>query len=70
MFKVGMGVFGKISGLSKKAGVEMIELSPSERERWVEAAKSLEQNWVAEMDAKGLPATEMYNDILKLLGEQ
>jgi TRAP-type C4-dicarboxylate transport system substrate-binding protein len=70
MFKVGMGVFNKISGLSKKAGVEMIELSPSERARWVEAAKSLEQNWVAEMDKKGLPATDMYNEILTLLGER
>ena len=70
MFKVGMGVFGKISDLSKKAGVEMIELSPSERARWVDAAKSLERDWVAEMNAKGLPANEMYNEILKLLGEK
>lgn len=70
MYKVGKGVFSKISGLSNKAGVEMIELSLSERARWVEAAKSLEQNWVAEMDKKGLPATDMYNEILKLLGER
>jgi TRAP-type C4-dicarboxylate transport system substrate-binding protein len=70
MYKVGRGVFQKISGLSKKAGVEMIDLSPSERSRWVDAAKSLEQEWVAEMDAKGLPASEMYNDIMKVLDKQ
>ena len=70
MFKLGMGVFKKISALSKKAGVEKIELSPAERARWVEAAKSVERDWVAGLDAKGLPATAMYNDILKLLGER
>ncbi len=69
MYKVGMGVFKKISGLSKKAGVEKIDLSPEERARWVEAAKSVERDWVAGLDAKGLPATAMYNDILKLLGK-
>ena len=69
MFKVNQGAFQKISQLSKKVGVEMIELSPAERERWTQAAKSVELEWVAEMDAKGLPGTALYNDIKKMIGE-
>jgi TRAP-type C4-dicarboxylate transport system substrate-binding protein len=55
--------------LSKQAGVEIIELSPAERARWDEATKSVEKDWFAEMDAKGLPATAMYNDIVKMKGK-
>lgn len=69
MFKVGMAAFQRVSGLSKQAGVEIIELSPAERARWYEATKSVEKDWFAEMDAKGFPATAMYNDIAKLLGK-
>jgi len=70
MYTVGMEAFQMVSGLSRKAGVEIIELSPVERARWVKAAKSVEKDWVAEVDAKGFPATAMYNDILELLGER
>lgn len=70
MYTVGMEAFQMVSGLSRKAGVEIIELSPAERARWVKAAKSVEKDWVAEVDAKGFPATAMYNDILELLGER
>jgi TRAP-type C4-dicarboxylate transport system substrate-binding protein len=69
MYKVGQGAFQRVSGLCKQAGVEMIELPPAERARWDEATKSVEKNWFSEMDAKGLPATAMYNDIQKLLGK-
>jgi TRAP-type C4-dicarboxylate transport system substrate-binding protein len=67
--KVNMAAFQRVSGISKQAGVEMIEFTPAERTRWDEATKSVEKNWFAEMDAKGLPATAMYNDIQKLLGK-
>jgi TRAP-type C4-dicarboxylate transport system substrate-binding protein len=66
MYTVGEAAFQRVAGISKKAGVELIELSPAERARWDEATKSVEKNWFAEMDAKGLPATAMYNDIMKM----
>lgn len=69
MYKVGMAAYQRISGLSKKAGVEIIELSPAERARWDEATKSVEKDWFADMDAKGLPATAMYKDIMKMKGK-
>jgi TRAP-type transport system periplasmic protein len=69
IYKVGMGAFQKIAGVCKQAGVEMIEFPPAERARWDEATKSVEKDWFAEMDAKGLPASAMYRDIQKLLGK-
>ncbi|HUL23660.1 MAG TPA: TRAP transporter substrate-binding protein [Thermodesulfobacteriota bacterium] len=50
----------------KKAGMELIELSPAERQRWVDALKPIELKWIAEMDAAGLPGSQIYNDILQL----
>jgi len=50
----------------KKAGVEFIELSPAERQRWIEALKPVEKQWITEMDATGFTATKMYNDILQI----
>ena len=69
MYKVGMAAYERISGLSKQAGVDIIELSPTERARWDEATKSVEKDWFAEMDAKGLPATALYKDIMKMKGK-
>ncbi len=68
-YKVGEGAFQKALGVSKQAGVQVIELTPTERARWDEATKSVEKDWFREMDAKGLPATAMYNDIMKLKGK-
>jgi TRAP-type C4-dicarboxylate transport system substrate-binding protein len=50
----------------KKVGIEFIELSPAEKQRWVDALKPVDKQWMAEMDGMGLPATKMYNDILQI----
>ncbi len=50
----------------KKAGMELIELSPAEKQRWIDAVKPVEMEWVKEMDGAGLPGSQMYNDILQL----
>ena len=50
----------------KKAGIEFIDLSPAERQRWVDALKPVDKQWMTEMDALGLPATQMYNDIVQM----
>lgn len=68
LYKVNQAAFQRVSGLSKQVGVEIIEFSSEERARWDEATKSVEKNWFAEMDGKGLPATALYNDILKMKG--
>ncbi len=50
----------------KKAGVEFIELSPTEKQRWIDALRPVDKQWIAEMDGMGLAATKMYNDILQI----
>jgi len=67
--KVNITTFERILGMSKRAGVEIIELPPEEKAHWVEATKAVEKEWVKEMDSKGLPGTAMYNDILKFLAK-
>ncbi len=51
----------------RKAGIEFIELLPEERKRWMEALKSVEEQWAKEMDDMGLPGTKLYQEILQLL---
>jgi TRAP-type C4-dicarboxylate transport system substrate-binding protein len=50
----------------KKAGIEFIDLSPAEKQRWADALKPVDKEWMSEMDAMGLPATKMYNDIVQM----
>jgi TRAP-type C4-dicarboxylate transport system substrate-binding protein len=50
----------------KKAGVEFIDLSPAEMKRWVDVLKPVDKEWMSEMDAMGLPATKLYNDIVRM----
>jgi TRAP-type transport system periplasmic protein len=50
----------------KKAGMELVELSPAERQRFVDAVKPVEEKWIAETDGAGLPGSQVYNDILQL----
>ncbi|MCC6608301.1 MAG: C4-dicarboxylate TRAP transporter substrate-binding protein [Burkholderiales bacterium] len=54
-----------------KAGGKIIELSDAERKRWADALPPIGKIWGAEMQAKGLPATEVlrgYMDALKKAG--
>jgi TRAP-type C4-dicarboxylate transport system substrate-binding protein len=50
----------------EKAGVQFITLSPSERKRWDDVLEPVNQQWVKDYEAMGLPAQKMYEDILKL----
>jgi TRAP-type C4-dicarboxylate transport system substrate-binding protein len=52
--------------ICKKRGIEFIELSPEERTRWIEAAKPVEEEWVNGVEARGLPARELYNMISQM----
>jgi len=54
----------------KKAGIEFIELSPAERQRWIDAVRPVDKQWIVEMDGMGLPATKMYNDIVQIVSKK
>jgi TRAP-type C4-dicarboxylate transport system substrate-binding protein len=52
--------------ICKKRGIQFIELSPEERTRWIEASKPVEEEWVKAVEARGLPARELYNMIKQM----
>ena len=47
-------------------GMEVIRISKEEEARWKKALKPVQEKWVSEMEAKGLPGREMLNDQLRL----
>jgi TRAP-type C4-dicarboxylate transport system substrate-binding protein len=55
--------------VTKRDGVEMIELAPEEMARLIEISRPVELQWVQELEAKGLPARALYEDIKKMTGE-
>lgn len=48
-------------------GNEIIDLSPEEAARWVEAAKSLPDKYIAEVEASGLPGRELVTEARSLI---
>jgi len=52
---------------SPEVGNELIELSPEELKRWQDIAKPIWDAEVAKAEAKGLPARQVFNEILRLI---
>jgi TRAP-type C4-dicarboxylate transport system substrate-binding protein len=50
----------------KKAGVEIIELTPEERNKFYEYLKTICINGAAELDDMGYPGTEIFNEVRRL----
>lgn len=50
----------------RKSGVEIIELDPAERERWVRATAHVWDDFVEQNEKKGLPARQLCADIKTL----
>jgi len=47
----------------KAMGIEMINLDPAERKRIMDAMKKPNDQWIADMESKGLPAKKLIADI-------
>jgi TRAP-type transport system periplasmic protein len=54
--------------LYKSKGMEVYTLSPQEEERWVKAAEPIIDQWVKDMEAKGLPGKELVKTARGILG--
>ena len=52
--------------LAEENGVTFSELSPEEAARWAELTRPVIDSWVAEMEAKGLPAEEIVAEMYSL----
>ena len=67
--KVGRQNAESATKLVTEKGVEIIKLSPQERARWAEATLAIEKAWVAKVDAKGLPGSEMIQFVKQITSE-
>jgi TRAP-type transport system periplasmic protein len=54
---------------AEEGGVEFIELSDEEVERWKDAVSGLYAEWVADLAAQGLPGQDLYDEALRLIEE-
>lgn len=50
-----------------KKGKEIIRLDPQEELRWRSAAKKAHETWIAEMNRKGLPGQNMFEDLTAII---
>jgi TRAP-type transport system periplasmic protein len=50
-----------------KGKVEIHQLSAEQKKIWAEKFKNVDEKWVADMEAKGLPGKKVYEDALSLL---
>ncbi len=51
----------------KEKNIKVTRVSPQERERWVELAKPIHKKYIADLEAKGLPARKVYEEANRLL---
>ena len=58
---------GTTDKLLKKAGIQIFSLSQAELARWKKRTKPLWDEWLAEMQAKGLPAQKVRDDFVEIL---
>lgn len=50
-------------------GIDVIELDDAQMERWSEAGEAVVDQWIADAEAAGAPAQEMYDRLLELVGQ-
>ena len=57
------------SEVCKAAGAEIYRVEPTEVQRWKALTAHLFTEWIASMDAKGLPGSQIKKETLRVLGE-
>ena len=55
--------------IAQKAGNTIITLDEAETARWKAAGEAVTKAWIADMDAKGLDGTGLYNDATALIAQ-
>lgn len=53
----------------EKEGMAIYRVRPGERARWEEPLKGIEEDWVKEMEKKGLPGKKIFDQYLKICRE-
>lgn len=61
-------VWDSLTGPAKKTIVDqggtLYSISDAEKQRWIKAVQPVYQIWIAEMDKRGLPGKQMFDDLL------
>jgi TRAP-type C4-dicarboxylate transport system substrate-binding protein len=60
----------KANKVLRDAGVELVEITPEEREEWVELMKPVHENWISELEQRGKPAREVYEEFVRRLEQE
>jgi TRAP-type C4-dicarboxylate transport system substrate-binding protein len=53
----------------EELGHTYFTLPPEETKLWIDAGKPIHEKWLADTEAQGLPATEVYEEIQRLIAE-
>ena len=48
----------------------VLELEPAEKERWLKTCEPIYDQWINDLEKKGLPANKLYAEFKKLLEAQ
>jgi len=51
----------------RSKGAEIITLTPAEKARWRDLAKPVQDKWLTDLEAKGLPARAVFDEMLRLV---
>ena len=65
--KVDTGEIDRAIAEAKKLKHTFYHPTPEELQLWVDATKTIHEKWIAENEAKGLPAREIYNEAKRLI---
>ncbi len=67
--RIGKEAGAEIAGLkaTKEAGQTYYQLPPDEMQKWMAAAKPLHEEWIKDMESKGLPGRKVYDALQKAI---
>jgi TRAP-type C4-dicarboxylate transport system substrate-binding protein len=69
LIKADNGYEGMVIGKAKEMGHTLMTPTPEELEKWKAAVQPTHEKWIADTEAKGLPAKAVYNEAKRLIKE-
>lgn len=52
---------------ARELGNQIIDVTPDEYQQWVNLAKPVHEQWIADMEAQGLPGQAVYDETMRLI---
>jgi TRAP-type transport system periplasmic protein len=67
--KILEGITGAATGACKQAGIEFISFSDADMAKLKATAQTIDEAWVNDMESKGFPARNLYNDVKAMVAQ-